>query len=271
MATTVQQLREVMPDTSQILSDEPEMESSQHLMQMMLLVRCLDWHWRDRNDYFIGANLTIYFDIEQIRSRSFRGPDFFLVRDTQKRPRASWVVWEEGGRYPDLIVELLSDTTEDVDRGLKKEIYQSIFRTPEYFWYSPKTQEFAGFRLVEQEYEEILATSEGWRWSKVLELYLGVVDGRLRYITADGVVVPTPDEEADEEHKRALEERHRVDKERLRAEEAQQRAEQERQRADQEQQRAEEGLQQAERERQRAEALAARLRELGVDPDLLSG
>ncbi|MGI2909488.1 Uma2 family endonuclease, partial [Tolypothrix sp. VBCCA 56010] len=71
-------------------------------------VNCLEWLWRKRNDFFIGANLTIYFSRQQLRNRDFRGPDFFLVRDTEKRPRNSWVVWEEDGRYPDLIIELLS-------------------------------------------------------------------------------------------------------------------------------------------------------------------
>ncbi len=47
-------------------------------------------------------------------------------------------------------------------------------------------------------------------------------------------------------------------------------AEQERQRAEQERQRAEQERQRAEQERQRAESLAAKLRELGVDPDQLS-
>jgi Uma2 family endonuclease len=51
------------------------------------------------------------------------------------------------------------------------------------------------------------------------------------------------------------------------AEQEQQRAEQERQRAEQERQRAEQERQRAEQERQRAEALAAKLKELGVDPD----
>jgi hypothetical protein len=44
------------------------------------------------------------------------------------------------------------------------------------------------------------------------------------------------------------------------------RAEQERQRAEQERQRAEQERQRAEQERQRADALAAKLRELGIDP-----
>ncbi|ASC69511.1 Hypothetical Protein XM38_004380 [Halomicronema hongdechloris C2206] len=40
-----------------------------------------------------------------------------------KRPRRSWVVWEEGGQYPDLIIELLSPATAQVDHTLKKTLY----------------------------------------------------------------------------------------------------------------------------------------------------
>jgi len=58
---TAQQIADLMPDTSQLESDEPEMESSLHYLQLALLVSCLDWLWREREDYFIGANLTVYY------------------------------------------------------------------------------------------------------------------------------------------------------------------------------------------------------------------
>jgi len=38
------------------------------------------------------------------------------------------------GKYPNLIVEILSDSTAAIDRGLKKQLYQA-FRTPDYFWF----------------------------------------------------------------------------------------------------------------------------------------
>ncbi len=120
MGLTAQQLEAMMPDGKQLLSDEPEMESSLHYAQLALLVTCLEFLWRDRTDYFIGANLTIYFSRQQLRNRDFRGPDFFLVKQTEKRPRNSWVVWEENGKYPDLIIELLSVSTANTDRTLKK-------------------------------------------------------------------------------------------------------------------------------------------------------
>ncbi len=242
MSLTAQQLAEQMPDGRQLLSDEPEMESSLHYQQLALLVSCLEWYWQRRNDFFIGANLTVYYDHQQLRKRAFSGPDFFFVRHVIREPRNSWVVWEEGGRYPDLIIELLSDSTATVDRNKKKTLYQNVFRTPEYFWFSPVTLEFAGFRLTLGHYEAIPVDPRGWRWSEVLGLYLGVENNELRYFDAQGNKVLTPTEAANLER---------------------QRAEQERERAEQERER-------AEQERERAEKLTQRLKDLGVEPDDLS-
>jgi Uma2 family endonuclease len=256
MVWSAQKLEAIMPDTSQLLSDEPEMESSLHYMQLLMLVTCLEWLWRDQEDFFIGANLTIYFSRQQLRSRDFRGPDLFLVKGTQKRPRNSWVVWEEDGRYPDLIIELLSDSTATTDRTVKKTLYQDRFRTPEYFWFSPESLEFEGFRLRENEYEAIAPNQRGWRWSKTLSLYLGVEAGQLRYFTAEGEKMPTPEEAAQQEQRRAEQEQRRAEQEQRRAEQAELQLEQERQ------------------EKQRlqviTEQLVEQLRSLGVDPETLA-
>lgn len=93
-----------MPDASVLWSDEPEMESSLHYQQLKLLVATLERLWRERRDYFIGANLTVYFS-----------------------------------------------------------------------------------RAIEP-------TPQGWRWSGMLGLYLGVVERTLRYLTSAGELVPTPEE-----------------------------------------------------------------------------
>jgi Uma2 family endonuclease len=216
MSLTAQQLADLMPDATQLESNEPEMESSLHYAQLALLVACLEWLWRGRNDFFIGANLTIYFSREQLKNRDFLqkhsepfscfekeeavqsifGPDFFLVNQTERKPRRSWVVWEEGGQYPDLIIELLSPATEKTDRSLKKALYQDRFRTPEYFWFSPDTLEFESYRLVGQHYEAIAPNPAGQRWSEVLGLFLGVQGDRLRYFYPSGEIVPTPEEVA---------------------------------------------------------------------------
>jgi Uma2 family endonuclease len=202
---TTAQFAEQMPDAGALLSDEPEMESSLHYQQLALLVSGLEWHWRERRDFFIGANLTVYYSHQQLKHRDFRGPDFFLVTETERRPRPSWVVWEEGGRYPDLIIELLSDSTAAVDRQEKKDLYQRVFRTPEYFWFSPDSLEFAGFRLINNQYRSIRANARRHLWSSVLGMYLGIEpdSGRLRYFDGSGALIPTAEESALQEQARA--------------------------------------------------------------------
>ncbi len=210
-----------------LYSDEPPLETYLHLQQMLLLIKCLEWWWRNRQDFFAAGNLTIYYSPRQRKSEDFRGPDFFVVLGTERKPRKSWVVWEEDGKYPNVIVEILSKKTADTDKGLKKQIYQDIFRTPDYFWFEPETLEFAGFHLVDGEYQPLQPNPQGWLWSQQLNLYLGVFEKKLRFFTPEGEQVPTPEEAAESEQK-------------LR-----------------------------ELAQQRVEQLAAKLRELGIDPDNL--
>ena len=232
---TLAQYLEIMADNpgallfppSDLLSDEPQLETYLHLQQMLLLLKCLDWWWRDRNDYFSAGNLTVYYSPRQRRSEDFRGPDFFVVLETERQPRKSWVVWEEDGKYPNVIVEILSETTAATDKGLKKQIYQDSFRTPDYFWFDPDSLEFAGFHLLDGQYQPIEPNPQSWLWSQQLELFLGIHNRQLRFFTLEGQLVPTPEEVAEQE------------------------------------------IQRAEQETQRAERLAAKLRELNIDPDTI--
>ncbi|MGB7712416.1 MAG: Uma2 family endonuclease [Microcoleus sp.] len=245
-----------------LYSDEPPLETELHLRQIILLLQCLDWLWRDRNDFYVAGNLTIYYSQNQRKSTDFRGPDFFVVLGTDRKPRKSWVVWEEDGKYPNVIVEMLSPTTANTDREFKKKLYQDTFRTPDYFWFDPYTLELAGFHLVNGKYQALAPNSQGYLWSEELELYLGIHQHKLRFFTDYGELVPTPEEVADSE--------------RQQKEFAQQRAEREMQRAQREtrqkelaQQRADSERQQKELAQQRADRLAAKLRELNIDPDTI--
>lgn len=203
MTLTAKRLDELMPDATLLESDEPEMESSLHYLQLALLVSCLDWLWREQKDYFIGANLTIYFSRQQLKNRDFRGPDFFLVKNTQNHPRRSWVVWEEDGKYPDLIIELLSTSTAAIDKAFKKTLYEERFRTQEYFWFSPDTLELAGFKLIDGKYKPIKFNHSNLLWSNVLGLYLGLEGNKLRYFDAEERLVLTPEEVALQEQNRS--------------------------------------------------------------------
>ncbi|MEL6159557.1 MAG: Uma2 family endonuclease [Cyanobacteria bacterium J06623_5] len=185
-----------LPPT-ELYSDEPPLESDLHLRQILLLISSLEWLWKDRLDFFASGNLTVYFSPKQLKYRDFRGPDFLVVLNTERRSRKSWTVWEEDGKYPNVIVEILSDSTANVDRTTKKALYQDTFRLPEYFWFDPVSLEFAGFILVGGQYEPIAPNEEGHLWSQQLELFLGIHEEKLRYFIGSGTLVPSLEEAAE--------------------------------------------------------------------------
>jgi Uma2 family endonuclease len=225
---TLQDIPEdVILPPSDLYSDEPPLETELHLRQIILLFKCLEWLWRDRTDFYAAGNLTIYYSLSKRKSEDFRGPDFFVVLDTERKTRKSWVVWEEDGKYPNFILEILSESTANTDKELKKKLYQNTFRTPDYFWFDPYTSEFAGFHLVDGKYQPLEANNQGHLWSQQLDFYLGINQGLLRFFTSSGQLVPTPEEEAESER------------------------------------------QQKELAINKAERLAAKLRELNIDPDTI--
>jgi Uma2 family endonuclease len=136
-----------------LYSDEPPLETDFHRDQIDLLIRLLKYWWQDRSDFYISGNLTVYYNQQQLKTRDFRGPDVFVVLGAEKKDRRSWTVWEEGGKYPNVVIELLSSSTATVDKGTKKDLYQDVWRVPEYYWFHPETMEFAGFHLVDGRYQ----------------------------------------------------------------------------------------------------------------------
>jgi len=189
--TTVDIAPEITCPPTDLWSDEPPLESDLHLQQITILIGCLERLWQERSNYYASGNLTIYYNEEQLKKRDFCGPDFFVVLDTEKHSRKSWVVWGEGGKYPNVIVEILSPSTANIDRNKKKNLYQNTFRTPNYFWFDPESLELQGFRLIAGQYQAIAANENGYLWSEQLELYLGIFERKLRYFTPTGELVLT--------------------------------------------------------------------------------
>jgi len=245
-----------LPRIKLLEGDGEPLESDWHVVQIHLLDELVRQLFAGRTDFFCGGNMFIYYSLKQARSVKrgrplYKGPDFFVVKEVDgTKPRKYWVVWEEDGRYPDVIVELVSPTTAHKDKVENLRLYERVFRVREYFWYDVEVGELAGFRLGEKGYVPIEADERGWLWSEELGVWLGVWEGVyqgrryrwLRLYDVEGRLVPTQAERAELERQRA-------EAERRRAEEALRQVEAERQRA--------------EAERQRAEWLAQRLRELG--------
>jgi Uma2 family endonuclease len=228
-----------------VYSDGEPMEDSWHLIERDLLIDQIRQVMaeRGRSDYFISGNIFVYYSFEQaedvVKGRPyFRGPDFFYVGGVDgRRERHAWVAWEEGNRLPDLIIELVSPKTAQVDRVTKKKLYAQTFRTPEYYLYDFATTDLEGFLLAGDVYVPMMPNAHGRLWSRQLGLELGRWHGIqdevettwLRFYHPDGSVVPTPEEAADQRAKAADQRAKAADQ---RAEAADQRAEAERQRAE---------------------------------------
>lgn len=203
------------------------MESMDHRGQMNILVDTLDEHWKDRSDVCVAGNLPLYFSAHQVLKNDFLAPDVMIVLDTERRQRRSWVVWHEL-RAPDVVIELLSPSTEANDRGPKMQTYAKTLGVSEYYLYDVTDGRFEGYALDHRRHMYTVMTpdEDGGITSATLGLRLiptemsifGEPRLFLRWHTLDGQIIPT-------------------------------------------------GAERAESERTRAEALAAKLRALGIDPE----
>jgi Uma2 family endonuclease len=238
------------PPTDLIFDDGEPLETNRHRIAMNVLIDSALSAPKDRSDSFVGGNMFVYYSRNQKMNRDFRGPDFFAVLNVDgSRERKGWVVWEEDGRYPDVIVEFMSPSTAKIDTGIKKTLYSETFHTANYFVYDPfDSNSLQGWYLDSaQRYQSLSPNDRGWLWCEKLGLWLGTWEGSirreppsgtchwLRFYDEAGQLIPLFEEAAQQQ----------AEEERLRAEAARL---------------------QAEEERSRAERLAERLRSLGIDP-----
>jgi Uma2 family endonuclease len=202
-------------------SDGEPMETEHHIEQMFILIKSLKYYWKNSKRYYVGGNMFLHYELHS--KKKFRGPDFFLVLDVDNRRRKSWVVWQEGNRYPDVIIELLSDTTKREDKVKKKNLYEKVFHTREYYLYDPLSQEFYGYHMQDGRYKKVKPDKEKKIYSLVTGLYLIVHGEWLRWMTPEEDILPMPDELAElverAEQQRELE-RQRAEQEKQRAERA---------------------------------------------------
>lgn len=187
--------------------DGAPMESQRHQLQMELLLDGLRLWLEGREDGFVGGNMFVYYSLAQVRNRDFKGPDVFVALGVPKGERRSWVCWEED-KTPDVVIELLSESTIAADKGEKKRIYQDRMHVPEYFWYDPfNPADWEGFQLVRGTYQPIAADGQGRRMSELLGLslvpvagtYKGVEATWLRWATVEGGLLPTDAERAEQQ------------------------------------------------------------------------
>ena len=194
-------------------------------------------------------------------------PDVFLSLDVAAPdwPKVRSYFFWEFGKPPDVVIEIVSNT-KGGELSSKKYDYARL-RVPYYVVFDPKQwlkeDALQVFGLQGGKYERL---DEAWLPEVGLGLVLwhGVYESKedtyLRWCDQEGNLLPTGEEATAREAERAEREAERAEREAERAEREAERAERETLRAAKEAE-ARQGVE------QRAEKLAAKLRELGLNPD----
>lgn len=112
----------------------PMTESDLTREYLLYSVEALDRYFQSVTNVYVSGNLFIYY--EQGNPKAFVSPDVFVIFGVEKKKRSSYKTWEEKGKVPDFILEITSRTTASEDRGIKKGLY-AYLGVREYFQYDP--------------------------------------------------------------------------------------------------------------------------------------
>jgi Uma2 family endonuclease len=254
---------EMVPDLSRIRTeDDTPVDNLFSECQQHLLVESLKSSWAGPGEgrpFLVAANVGVFSSVKKPPVV----PDVFLSLDVavdaqqMLRELRSYFVWVFD-KVPDLVIEIVSQTPggEDTDKlrtyarmGIP---YYAIFDPGHYLG----DEELRLFGLNRKRYERI----EPGYLADVgvgLAVWEGPIRGDacrwLRWTDADGKVIPTADERANEERERA--------------EWLRQRAEAEKQRAEAEKQRAESAEERARQLEEKLSRYADKLRDAGLSPN----
>ena len=160
---------------------KPMAESGKHVHTLVDIHSLLESLFANDPDVHVAGNNFVYYvegDLKKVVS-----PDAYVVFGISKEPRESYKVWEEGGKYPNVIIEVTSKSTSKKDQNEKFHLYES-WKVDEYYLYDPNGEylkpRLQGYRLVDGKYEHIPFENNRLK-SKMLGVELVLtITGRLR-------------------------------------------------------------------------------------------
>jgi Uma2 family endonuclease len=220
----------------------------------------LELQVKDDPAIFVAGNNLIYFRKGDPKKRI--APDVYVAIGRPKGHRGSYKIWLEGGVVPQVVFEVLSPKNSDREMRRKRGVYRYL-GVEEYYVIDPDSAIPEIWLLQQGRYRRLkLRAIPAFRSPRLgfrfdidgpePVLYRGTGERFLSFAELGSYA-----EEQVKELKRV----------RLRATRAEKQAEQERQKAEQERQKAEQERQKATEQKAIVEKLAAKLRELGINPD----
>jgi Uma2 family endonuclease len=184
--------------------------------------------------YAIGQDSGLYWRISDPPEKGAVAPDWFYVPNVPPNlvngvPRRSYVLWQEF-IAPLIVLEFVSGNgQEERDRTPWKGkffIYEQVIRPAFYGIYEVQKAAIALYRFVENQFELVEPNERGHYPIDTLGVELGIWQGRyqnldlpwLRWWDAEGNLLLSGSERAEQEGQRAEHERQRADQEHQRVE-----------------------------------------------------
>jgi Uma2 family endonuclease len=128
-------LREIISNLEYPDSDGwPMAESDVAREYLIYAIEGLRIYFQNRLNVYVSGNLFLYY--EQGNPKAVIAPDVFVVFGVENKKRVSYKVWEENNKIPDFILEITSKSTVSEDQGIKKGLY-AYLGVKEYFQYDP--------------------------------------------------------------------------------------------------------------------------------------
>jgi Uma2 family endonuclease len=257
MATQTEQERQdlLYPDSD----GKPTADNTLQFQWIMTLQGNLSAMYRHQEDVFVAGDL-LWYAVEGDPSACV-APDTLVVFGRPRGDRGSYQQWREGGTAPQVVFEVLSPSNTDEEMERKLEFYDE-HGVEEYYLYDPDSAQLSGWWRRRGKLRPV-SRMHG-RVSPRLGIRFDLSGPELVIYKPNGDRFLTFEELAARDEETAQ----RIEEERRRREEAERRAQQAEQAAQEERRLREQSDRAAEEERQRNERLAARLRELGQDPDV---
>ena len=161
---------------------EPLAESYFQYIPLTETVSALRIHFKDRSDIYIAADMLIYYKMNDNSVNI--APDIFgVISAPGNHRRHSWIVWREGDKTPDFVMEIASESMWRRDAAEKRDIYAQLGVT-EYWRFDPLgtlfTPPLTGERLVDGRYQPI----------KIVEDPDGILHGHSSVFGLDFCVLP---------------------------------------------------------------------------------
>ncbi|WP_353260224.1 Uma2 family endonuclease [Prochlorothrix hollandica] len=232
---------------------QPMADNTLQFEWITLLKENLSWIFAQDPQVFVAGDL-LWYPVEG-NAKIRQAPDTLVAFGRSKGYRGSYQQWKEGNLAPQVVFEVLSPGNRRAEMS-RKLLFYNTYGVEEYYLYDPDRNILEGW--IRQ--EGIL------EWLEDLQDWVSPRLGVRFDPTATPLALYRPDGQRFLSYEALAEEAKGVAE---RATEADRRATQADRRAAEADRRAAEANQQAAAAQQRADRLAAKLRELGLDPEIL--